>query len=499
MEPSRSQAMTAFAFDNTYARLPAAFFQRVAPTPVAKPQLIRFNHALARHLGIDPARLISQEGVAILAGNLVPQGAEPLAMAYAGHQFGNFVPQLGDGRALLLGEILDQEGVRRDVQLKGAGPTPFSRMGDGRAAIGPVLREYILSEAMAALGVATTRALAAVTTGEQILRQGWQPGAVLCRIARSHVRVGTFEFFASRGNREALRRIADYVIARHYGEVASAARPYVSLLQAVIDRTAKLIAQWQLIGFIHGVMNTDNTSIAGETIDYGPCAFMDTYHPAQVYSSIDAAGRYAFGNQPRIAQWNLARLAQAMLPLLGDDQETAVAAAQAAIDGFPDRFEDAYAGGLRRKLGLMQQRPGDRVLAQDLLDAMADNAADFTLTFRRLADCAADADADGPIRGLFADPAAFDTWAARWRHRLSEEGGDPAQCRAAMRAVNPLFIPRNHRVEAVIAAAQSNLDFTPFDELLGVLAKPYEEQPAFAHYSDPPRPDQVVYETFCGT
>jgi uncharacterized protein YdiU (UPF0061 family) len=419
-------------------------------------------------------------------------------MAYAGHQFGNFVPQLGDGRALLLGEIRDRDGVRRDIQLKGAGPTPFSRMGDGRAAIGPVLREYIVSEAMAALGIPTTRALAAVTTGERIMRQGWQPGAVLCRVANSHVRVGTFEFFAHRADRQVLRRLADYVIDRHYGEAAATAQPYRSLLEAVIGRTAKLIASWQLIGFIHGVMNTDNTSIAGETIDYGPCAFMDTYHPGTVYSSIDVTGRYAFGNQPRIAQWNLARLAQALLPLLGDNQGEAVATAQAAIDDFPVRFESACAAGLRRKLGLTQERPGDRALAQDLLDCMAENKADFTLTFRRLADCTTGRDADGPIRSLFVDPHAFDAWAVTWRQRIAEEGGSAVARRAAMRAVNPAYIPRNHNVEVAIAAAQE-FDFVPFDELLTVLAAPYEDNQAFAHYSDPPRPDQVVRETFCGT
>ncbi len=322
-------------FDNSYARLPERFFARLAPTPVPAPRLIRLNEGLARHLGIDPEWLAGPEGMAMLAGNGLPDGAEPIAMAYAGHQFGSFVPQLGDGRAILLGEVRDRDGVRRDIQLKGAGRTPFSRMGDGRAVLGPVLREYIVSEAMAALGIRTTRALAAVTTGKEILREGLQPGAVLTRVACSHVRVGTFEFFANRGDAEGERVLADYVIARHYPDAAGAERPYRALLEMVIGATAELIASWQLIGFIHGVMNTDNTSIAGETIDYGPCAFMDTFHPGTVYSSIDVTGRYAYGNQPGIAHWNLARFAQAMLPLLGDDEEAAIRAAQDTLDGFP--------------------------------------------------------------------------------------------------------------------------------------------------------------------
>jgi serine/tyrosine/threonine adenylyltransferase len=488
-----------FSFDNTYARLPEVFFKRLDPTPVSKPQLVQLNTDLCRILRLDPDRLSASDGVEILAGNRVPEGAEPLAMAYAGHQFGNFVPRLGDGRALLLGEIQGTDGVRYDIQLKGAGPTPFSRMGDGRAAIGPVLREYIVSEAMSAFGIPTTRALAAVTTGERILRQGWQIGAVLCRVASSHVRVGTFEFFAAQDNQAALRQLADYVVGRHYPEVATAVQPYRSLLEAVIDKTAGLIARWQLIGFIHGVMNTDNTSIAGETIDYGPCAFMDFYHPATVYSSIDVGGRYAFANQPRIAQWNLARLAQSLLPLLGETLDAAVQSAQQSIDEFPARFEAAYLTGLRQKLGLAEEAAGDRALAQELLDCMAQNTADFTLTFRRLADCsAAGPREDGPVRGLFDEPAAFDGWAVKWRHRLTQENRSEPERRDAMRAVSPAFIPRNHHVEAALAAAQA-LDFARFNELLQVLSKPYDDQPEFPHLSEPPRPEQVVLETFCGT
>ena len=492
---------TLFPFDNSYARLPDRFFARQEPTPVPAPQLIRLNAPLARQLGLDPERLVAPDGVAVLAGNRIPEGSEPLAMAYAGHQFGNWVPQLGDGRAVLLGEIVGRDGVRRDVQLKGAGRTPFSRGGDGRAVLGPVLREYIISEAMAALGVPTTRALAAVTTGQPIMRQqgprlGPQPGAVLTRIARSHVRIGTFEFFASRGDSEAVRRLADYVIARHYPEAADATQPYRALLDAVIARTAALVAQWQGIGFIHGVMNTDNMSVAGETIDYGPCAFIDTYNPATVFSSIDAHGRYAYGNQPRIAHWNLVRLAQALLPLFAETEEAAIAIAQEAIDAYPDRFGAAYLQLFRRKLGLTKDQEGDAALIEGLLDCMAAGKADFTLTFRRLCD-AADASLD-PVRALFEDPAGFDRWAGTWHARLTQEAMPPADRQAAMRGVNPAYIPRNHRVEAALAAAQTG-DLSLADELLVVLATPFEERPDFAGYGDPPKPDEIVQATFCGT
>ncbi len=496
---TQKPATAPFAFDNSYARLPDGFFVRIAPTPVAAPRLVRLNDKLAQRLGIDPRALAAPDGVAMLAGNRVPDGAEPLAMAYAGHQFGNWVPQLGDGRAVLLGEVSDRDGVRHDIQLKGAGRTPFSRRGDGRAVLGPMLREYIISEAMAALGIPTTRALAVVTTGEQIQRERLQPGAILTRVAQSHVRIGTFEFFANRGDEEAVRILADYVITRHYPDAAATDRRYRALLDAVIARTAALIAQWQLVGFIHGVMNTDNMSIVGETIDYGPCAFMDTFHPATVYSSIDVNGRYAYGNQPRIAHWNLARLAQALLPLLGDGEDAAVASAQAAIDAFPAHFEAAYLAGLRRKLGLMEAWGDDGALAQDLLARMAENHADFTLTFRRLSDCVGAGPEDAAIRGLFDDPAAFDGWAIKWRQRLAQEGGSEPARRAAMQAANPAFIPRNHRVEAVIAAAENEADFAPLHELLTVLTAPYADQPSFARYADPPKPDEVVSQTFCGT
>ena len=488
-----------FPFQNTYAALPANFFARVAPTPVTSPRLIKLNRPLALQLGLDPDRLESPEGAEILAGKRVPDGADPIAMAYAGHQFGHFVPQLGDGRAILLGEVIDADGVRRDIQLKGSGPTPFSRRGDGRAALGPVLREYIVSEAMAALGIPTTRSLAAVMTGESVLRETALPGAVLTRVASSHIRVGTFQYFAARRDTEGVRRLADHVIARHYPEVADNARPYLALLGAVIARQADLVARWLLVGFIHGVMNTDNTSISGETIDYGPCAFMDDYDPAQVFSSIDEMGRYAYANQPRIAQWNLTRLAECLLPLISEDQDKAVTEAQAALGEFAELFDAAYQAGLRRKLGLFSARDDDRVLAQDLLDAMARNQADFTLAFRRLSDAALGPDHEAEIRQLFADPTAYDEWAARWRQRLADEPQTPAERQAAMRSVNPAFIPRNHRVEAVIEAAVNRDDFVPFEELLTVLSKPYEDQPALSAYAEPPEPHQRVLQTFCGT
>jgi protein adenylyltransferase len=488
-----------FPFEHTYAALPANFFARVAPTPVAAPRLIKLNRELAVQLGLDPDQLSTPEGAEILSGKRLPEGAEPIAMAYAGHQFGHFVPQLGDGRAILLGEVIDKDGVRRDIQLKGSGPTPFSRRGDGRAALGPVLREYIVSEAMAKLGIPTTRSLAAVISGENVMRETVLPGAVLTRVAASHIRVGTFQFFAARGDTDAVRRLADHAIGRHYPELAMADRPYHALLDAVIARQADLVARWLLVGFIHGVMNTDNTSISGETIDYGPCAFMDEYNPATVFSSIDEMGRYAYGNQPRIALWNLTRLAECLLPLFCDDQDKAIEQAQFALGEFAEKFTTAYQAGLRAKIGLFTKADGDEALVQDLLDAMTKNRADFTNTFRRLGDAALGAGNDELVRGLFIDPTMFDEWAVRWRQRTASEQQTPAERRAAMHRVNPAFIPRNHRVEAVIQAAMNNDDYAPFEELLTVLSKPFEDQPAFAAYAEPPEPDQRVTQTFCGT
>ena len=488
-----------FSFDNTYAALPERFHARLAPTPVAAPRLVRVNVALAERLGLDPEAVASPESVEVLAGNRVPEGASPLAAAYAGHQFGHFSPQLGDGRAILLGEIVAPDGARFDIQLKGSGRTPWSRGGDGRAAVGPVLREYIVSEAMAALGIPTTRALAAVTTGEGVRRETMLPGAVLTRVASSHIRVGTFQYFAARGDDEAIRLLADHVIARHYPEAASAENPYRALLDAVIARQAALVARWLLIGFIHGVMNTDNCSVAGETIDYGPCAFMDAYDPATVFSSIDQHGRYAYGNQPRIVVWNLARLAETLLPLLAADQDKAVEVAQDALTAFSPAFEAAYFGGLCRKIGLATEQDGDTTLVNDLLKLMAENAADFTLTFRHLCDVAGDPEADAPVRALFVGQAGFDAWAARWRWRLGEESTEPVAIRSAMRAVNPAYIPRNHRVEAALNAAIDRQDFAPFEQLLEVLARPFEERAGFEMYALPPEPEERVLQTFCGT
>jgi len=480
-------------FDNSYARLPDRFYARLDPTPVASPRLVRLNTALAHDLGIDPDELASPDGIAMLAGNHVAPGSEPLAQAYAGHQFGHFVPRLGDGRACLLGEVVGRDGVRRDIQLKGSGATPFSRSGDGRAALGPVLREYLISEAMAALGVPTTRTLAAVTTGDSVWREARLPGAVLTRVASSHIRVGTFQYFAARGDAEAVRLLAEHAMARHYPDAAGAANSYRAFLDSVVAAQAELIASWLLIGFIHGVMNTDNCSIAGETIDYGPCAFMDEYDPATVFSSIDHGGRYAYANQPRIAHWNLVRLAETLLPLLGPDEDSAMAAARDSLAAFAPRFQAAYLAGLRRKIGLTTERDGDEALTMDFLKLLEAGRVDFTRAFRTLSGAMTD---DTAMRTLFADSAAFDAWVARWRPRLSAEPGQPS---ATMRAANPAFIPRNHLVEATLAAAVERADFVPFETLLDVLSRPYADDPERALYAIGPREEERVLQTFCGT
>ena len=496
---AQPDAATFLPFENSYARLPERFYARLAPTQVRAPRLVKLNEALARELGLDPAYLASPEGVEILAGNRVPGGAEPIAMAYAGHQFGGFSPQLGDGRAILLGEVIDRTGNRRDVQLKGSGPTPYSRRGDGRAALGPVLREYIIGEAMHAFGIPTTRALAAVTTGEPVMRERALPGAVLTRVAASHIRVGTFQYFAARSDVEGLKALTEYVIQRHYPDLAGSENPAAALLTRVLDNQAELIARWMLVGFIHGVMNTDNMAISGETIDYGPCAFMDTFDPATVYSSIDEHGRYAYGNQPLVGRWNITRLAEALLTLIADDSETAIAIAQKAIDAYPDKFEAAYVEGFRRKLGLFEARDEDPMLVKQFMDVMAAGKADFTLTFRGLSEAAGDPSADAKVRALFDDPAAFDAWAVTWRQRLAIEGSDPTARVAAMKAVNPAFIPRNHLVEEALTAAVEGGDLAPFEKLLNVLARPFDDQPDVPEYVLPPRPEQVVRATFCGT
>jgi uncharacterized protein YdiU (UPF0061 family) len=421
-------------------------------------------------------------------------------MAYAGHQFGHFVPQLGDGRALLLGQVAAPDGVHHDIHLKGSGRTVFSRGGDGRAALGPVLREYLVSEAMAALGVPTTRALAAVTTGERVARQELLPGGIITRTARSFVRVGTFEYFSSRNDQDAVSRLADYVIGEQFPACRDAANPCLALLQSVIERQAALIARWMQIGFIHGVMNTDNMSIAGETIDYGPCAFMDHYAHDQVYSSIDRHGRYAYSNQPNIGLWNLSRLAETLLPLLADTPEAAVEAARAALQAYAGHYERDWLDGMRAKIGLQARRDADRALINELFESMAANRADFTLTFYYLSALAADSpDQDGNVRALFDTPAQFDQWARQWRARLRQEDSVDAERQARMQAVNPVYIPRNHRIEAAIRAAEDHGDFSVFHELHGVLKNPWQRQPGKDAFLLPPEPDEVVRQTFCGT
>ena len=489
-------------FDNSYLHLPARFYTKLEPTPVPHPGPIRVNHVLAQTLGIDDDWLTGQEGTEVLAGNRLPAGAEPIATVYAGHQFGGWVPQLGDGRAILLGEVIGRDNIRYDIQLKGSGPTPYSRGGDGRAPLGPVLREYIVSEAMAAHGIPTSRSLAAVTTGEQLFRPGVAsgplPGAVLTRVAQSHIRIGTFQYFLARQDTDALRLLVDYVIGRHYPVAAETDNPARAMYEAVIAKQASLVAQWQLLGFIHGVMNTDNMLLSGETIDYGPCAFMDTYHPDTVFSSIDHQGRYAYGNQPGIAHWNLACLAQALLPVIGTEQEQAASLAQESLDAFPLLFQQAYQAGMARKLGLTGIEPEDESLAGDLLDMMAREQTDFTLAFRRLSDLAQPGSGHG-VGDLFEFPAAFKPWLDRWRQRAESDPQAPAERQAGMYKANPVFIPRNHLVEAAIDRAVNEGDFAPFNRLVDLLAQPHDYQPDMATFAKPPRPEEVVGKTFCGT
>jgi len=485
--------------DNSFARLPKAFYARVAPTPVAKPRLLRLNHALAEELGLPSERLASDEAVEILAGNRILDEMDPLAMVYAGQQFGNWVPQLGDGRAILLGEVIDRQGARRDIQLKGAGPTPFSRNGDGRAALGPVIREYIVSEAMAALGIPTTRALAMVETGEPVYRERALTGAILTRVASALVRVGTFQYFMSREDVEAIRLLADHLIERAFPSAANAADPYRRLLEEVIQRQADLIARWMGVGFIHGVMNTDNMSIVGETLDYGPCAFMDRYHPDTVFSSIDRLGRYAYNRQPGIALWNLARFAETLLPLLASTEEASTDCAKQALASFMPRFQSSHSAEFRRKLGFQEASDANDQVAVRLLETMAEQNADFTLTFRDLSNCEiAQPETMSETRARFDDPTAFDDWAKSWSRQLDVEACDPHERRAEMCATNPAFIPRNHRVLQVIDAAETG-DLAPLDDLLTVVTQPFADHPGLEYLALAPEPDEVVQQTFCGT
>lgn len=477
-------------FDNSYARLPDVLFAKVKPVKFRLPQIVIANHELAATLGLDLSRLSEQEQALLFAGQVIPVGAEPIAQAYAGHQYGGFT-MLGDGRAILLAEHCTPDGNRVDVQFKGSGETPFSRRGDGRAALGPMLREYIISEAMAALDIPTTRSLAVVTTGEPVYRESVLQGAVLTRIAASHIRVGTFQYLAARQDRVNLQKLADYTIARHYPEVQDKADKYYEFFKAVVNRQASLIARWQLVGFVHGVMNTDNMAISGETIDYGPCAFMDTYHPDTVFSSIDEYGRYAYSNQPAIAQWNLARFAETLLHLLSENEETQMELAKKTLYEFANIYEGYWLKGMRRKLGLETEEEGDRELINTFLEHLQDSNADFTLSFRNLAK------ADG--MSLVSSPdGSFQNWYRRWLERLGRESKGLEQAALLMNQVNPMVIPRNHKVEEALEAAQKN-DLSLFQALLVAVREPFSESEGIAAFSHPPPSNQCRYKTYCGT
>ncbi|ABA87557.1 protein of unknown function UPF0061 [Syntrophotalea carbinolica DSM 2380] len=478
-------------FDNSYARLPDYLYTRLDPTPVRAPQMAIFNSSLSDALGLATNTLAGDEGVAIFSGNRIPEGAQPICQAYAGHQFGYFT-MLGDGRAHLLGEHITPTGQRFDIQLKGSGRTPFSRSGDGRAVLGPMLREYIISEAMHALGISTTRSLAVVTTGEPVYRETPLPGAILTRVAASHIRVGTFEYLAAQGNRDGIRTLAEYTIHRHFPELLQADNPFLALLQTVLEKQVELVVRWLHVGFIHGVMNTDNMALCGESIDYGPCAFMDSYDPDTVFSSIDQDGRYAFARQPAMAQWNVTRFAETLLPVLHDEGEKAVELANRSLATFPDIFQRLRMDGMRAKLGLFTKEDADMSLMQDLLTCMQQNQADYTNTLR---DLALETLPDTPF---FREPS-FTAWHQRWQTRLTRQEEPVEASRALMRAHNPAFIPRNHRVEEALAAAQERHDFTVLEKLLEVLSRPYDDQPEHAEYRQPPPPSEKPYQTFCGT
>ena len=479
------------SFDNSYRRLPDRFYTRLDPEPVAEPRTIRVNEALAERLGFDPAWLATPEGAKFAVGNTLLDGSEPIATVYAGHQFGGFSAQLGDGRAILLGEVLDPDGQRFDIQLKGSGRTPYSRRGDGRSPLGPVLREYIISEAMAALGIPTTRALVAASTGEQVYRETAQPGGVLVRVAQSHIRVGTFEYFAARDDVEGVRALFEHVVERHYPHLDP--KSPVELLRAVSERQAELVAQWMLVGFIHGVMNTDNVLLSGETIDYGPCAFMNEYDPATVFSSIDHHGRYAYGNQPPIAQWNLGRLASSLLVL--DDDDGTADQIQAVLDDFRGTFRDAFGRGMARKLALATFVEADWPLVEDLLELMYEAQLDYTLTFLRLTELV---DPTHPNVSGFELPGSFEPWLARWRARNAGEASI-AERTALMRAANPVLIPRNHLVEAALADAVEHDDFDAFHALVDAVRSPQSVPAGAPNMLLPPRPEERVHATFCGT
>ncbi|OBZ16487.1 YdiU family protein [Bacillus sp. FJAT-26390] len=491
MTENKATAEAGWNFDNSYARLPDSLFTRMSLNPVDSPELIILNKPLAASLGLDVQALQSQAGIEVLAGNQVPEGALPLAQAYAGHQFGHF-NRLGDGRALLLSEQITPSGERVDIQLKGSGRTPYSRGGDGRAALGPMLREYIISEAMHALGIATTRSLAVVTTGETIFRETVLPGAILTRVAASHLRVGTFQFASRWGTPEEFRELADYTLQRHYPDAIAEENRYLALLQEVVKRQAELIAKWQLVGFIHGVMNTDNMALSGETIDYGPCAFLDGFDPATVFSSIDTHGRYAYGNQPHIAAWNLARFAETLLPLLHEDEDQAVKLAEDAIKGFIDFYHRNWLAGMRAKLGIFNEEEQDEALIESLLRMMQEKSADFTNTFVALT-------FDKPEETELFGTAEFTQWHELWQERLSRQKETKDSSHQLMRSSNPAVIPRNHRVEAALEAAVKQGDYSVLERLLEVLSNPYAHSPEQAEYSTLPEQSKYPYQTFCGT
>lgn len=490
---SDNKSAGGWRFDNPYARLPEALYSRVSPVPVAKPGLAIFNVRLAGDLGLD-ADALSTSGADVFAGNRIPHGADPIAQAYAGHQFGHFT-NLGDGRAVLLGEHITPNGVRFDIQLKGSGQTPYSRRGDGRAALGPMLREYIISEAMHALGIPTTRSLAVATTGEQIVREELLPGAVLTRVAASHIRVGTFEYANAIGDTAALGALTRHTLERHYPELSETGNPALVLFNAILERQAKLVAQWVCVGFVHGVMNTDNMALSGETIDYGPCAFMDTYDPATVFSSIDRAGRYAYGNQPNIAHWNLARLAEALLPLIDEDKDKAVASAEEALGRFAERFRHHYLAGLRAKFGLLTAEEGDFELAKEFLDWMKEAQVDFTNSFVALTRAGETRAMEG---SLSFGGAPLRAWQAKWIARLERQQKTQAEVAAAMRRANPVVIPRNHRVEEALASVAAG-DLRVLNRLVEILRRPFDATSENALYRDPASPASEPYRTFCGT
>ncbi len=491
MTNTQSIIETGWNLDNSYARLPKSFFTHLSPIPVSSPKLMLFNDSLATSLGLNVQALQSSDGIAVFAGNRIPEGALPLAQAYAGHQFGHFT-MLGDGRALLIGEQITPQGERVDIQLKGSGETPYSRRGDGRAALGPMLREYIISEAMFALGIATTRSLAVVKTGETVYRETQQPGAILTRVAASHLRVGTFQYVSKWGSEQDIRTLADYTLQRHFQDFDTAPNQYLFLLQEVIKRQAMLISKWQLVGFIHGVMNTDNMAISGETIDYGPCAFMDTYDPATVFSSIDIHGRYAYGNQPNIAAWNLTRFAETLLPLIHVDQEKAVKLAQDAISEFVNLFHNYWLTGMRSKLGIFNEESQDESLIESLLNMMQKYRADYTNTFRALT-------FDKTEGITLFTTTEFAQWNEQWQVRLGRQQETKESSLQLMRSSNPGVIPRNHRVEEALEAAVKLGDYGPMKRLLDVLSSPYEHSPEQNNYSTLPEQTTSPYQTYCGT